>query len=109
MTPLVGMYATPAPVRPQGFTNYCPPPVDVMGRLKNHAAIEVQVRVDWELAGPEWLEGVAVRWWQRHVYVQLDDRRIRTTGVWVHAGDVARTPGESSPSMHPMSTGSAID
>ena len=86
----VGMYGTPAPRPPQAVLNYSPPPPEVMGRLRDVDEILVRVRIVWEHDGEQLLEGVARRWWQSHVYVELDDRRLRTTGVWVPAADVRR-------------------
>ena len=45
------------------------------------------MRLVWD-TGDEWHDGSARRWWQRHVWVELDDRRLGTVGVWVEAGDV---------------------
>lgn len=53
--------------------------------------IDVTVRLVWELDGEERVRGHATRWTDSVVYVELDERRIRTTGVWVNASDVRRT------------------
>jgi hypothetical protein len=53
-------------------------------------SIAVQVRVEFERDGEQWLDGRACRWWQRHVCVECDDRRLRVRYVWVDAGDVVR-------------------
>lgn len=52
--------------------------------------IDVTVRLMWETDGEEHIDGRATRWSDTVVYVELDEQRIRTTGVWVDAGDVTR-------------------
>jgi hypothetical protein len=52
--------------------------------------IAVIVRVEWETDGAIWLPGRATRWTREVVYVEFDDTRKRTTGVWVEAADVRR-------------------
>lgn len=89
-----GMYGTPGPERSQAVLNWSAPPADVMRALHNHAAVAVTVRVVWDVDGEQVLDGVAVRWWQRHVYVELVDRRLRTTGVWVAAAGRAAPVGD---------------
>lgn len=78
--------------KPQTVLNESWPPTDVAAVLKNvPEPIPVTVRLVFDTDGEQQLAGRAVRWWQRHVYVELDDHRIRSTGVWVDAGDVKRT------------------
>jgi len=54
------------------------------------APIAVIIRIVWELDGEMWLPGLATRWTRQIVYVEIDDARKRTTGIWVDAGDVRR-------------------
>lgn len=84
------MYGTPRAGQPQRVENESWPPKDVVGRIRNHASIPVTVRLVWEYDGEERLAGTATRWHERCVYVEIRDTRLRTTGVWVDAGDVQR-------------------
>lgn len=80
--------------RPEDFQdvlNQLWPPPEVARELKNRDdAIEVQVRVVFDRDGEQWLDSVARRWWQLHVCVECEDRRLRVRYVWVGAGDVRR-------------------
>ena len=84
------MYGTPKATPAQAVLNWSSPPPAEMRTLHNHAQIPVSVRILWEGDGEQLLDGTASRWWQHHVYVEVDDRRLRTTGVWVAAADVRR-------------------
>jgi hypothetical protein len=55
--------------------------------------IPVRARVVWERDGEEWVDGDATRWTDRVVFVELDDPRHATFGVWVVLGDVRRREG----------------
>lgn len=52
--------------------------------------IPVRARLVWEGDGEEWAEGNARRLDADDpaIYVELDDRRSRTVGVWLHPDDV---------------------
>ena len=54
--------------------NESEPPAEVMLNLPNREGFAVTVRLGW----------------QRHVWVELADLRLRTVGIWVDAGDVRR-------------------
>lgn len=55
--------------------------------------LPVRARVIWDEFGEEFVEGQAVRWDSTHVYVEIDDRRLTTNGVWLKPSDVyRRTP-----------------
>lgn len=74
----------------QDVLNESWPPADVARKLQDREGIPVTVRVVFGRDGEQQLDGRARRWWEQHVYVELKDRRIRTTGVWVDASDVQR-------------------
>lgn len=74
--------------KPQAVLNESWP--DQPRGLSRREPIDVQVRIVWAVDGEQWIDGRAVRWTGRHVYVEFDDRRIRTTGVWVAPADVVR-------------------
>lgn len=52
--------------------------------------IPVRARLVWERDGEEWAESRASRLDAAGpaIYVELDDRRCRTVGVWLHPDDV---------------------
>jgi hypothetical protein len=53
--------------------------------------IPVRVRIVWDLDGEEYLDGVARRWDDGHVYVEINDQtRLQGNGVWVKPQDVYR-------------------
>lgn len=53
----------------------------------------VRVRIVWDEFGEEFVDGNAVKWDSTHVYVEIDDRRLATNGVWLKPLDVyRRTP-----------------
>jgi len=58
--------------------------------IANRVPIAVRVRVVFELDGETWLDGQALRWHGRCVYVEVGDRRMQVRGVWVDADDVNR-------------------
>ena len=66
------------------------PPNDGARGLIDHASINVTVRVVFERDGETWLDGVATRWSGRHVFVRVEDSRLRVQFVWVDAADVRR-------------------
>jgi hypothetical protein len=79
------------PERYQDVQNSSWPPADVVRELKNRDdAATVQVRIVFSVDGEQWVDGIAQRWWQRHVCVEVDDPRLRVRYVWVDAGDVRR-------------------
>ncbi|PSL04104.1 hypothetical protein CLV30_106107 [Haloactinopolyspora alba] len=62
-------------------------------RFKNREpGIDVRVRVVWEEDGEEFLAGVARRWGDANVYVEVRDTtgRLSSNGVWVKPIDVYR-------------------
>lgn len=79
--------------RSQAILNtYWPPPA-VSRRLPDRDHwdwIEVEVRVVWEVDGEEWVPGTATKWWHRHVFVKIGDRRLLPQGTWLAAHDVRR-------------------
>jgi hypothetical protein len=83
----VGMYGIPGPGALQEVRNAVPIPAFWHTPAE---PIGVLVRVEWELDGSMWLPGRATRWTSEVVYVEFDDTRKRTTGVWVNAADVRR-------------------
>lgn len=83
------------PADAYGYSDGMPRPQDVLNAVAIPARwttgnIDVTVRLVWEKDGEEHIDGHAIRWTSSVVYVEFDDRRIRTTGVWVAAGDVVR-------------------
>lgn len=67
--------------------------------------IPVIVRVHWEHDGEEHLPGLATRWDPHHVYVELDDRRLAITGIWVAPDQIVqRRPTADHPPQPPSST-----
>ena len=57
--------------------------------------VPVTARVVWERDGEELVDGEAVDWVGRDVLVWWQDRRTRTRGVWLDAGDVHRVLASS--------------
>lgn len=53
--------------------------------------LPVRARIVWQEFGEEYLDGLAVRWDSAHVYVEIDDRRLMTNGVWLKPLDVYRS------------------
>ncbi len=47
-------------------------------------------RLVFEGEGEAWLAGHAVRWDATHVYVEIDDARLGSNGVWLKPADVYR-------------------
>lgn len=79
------------PDRFQDVLNQSWPPSGVAGAQKNRPdSIDVQVRIEFETDGEQWVDAVARRWWQRHVCVECDDPRLQVRYIWVDAGDVRR-------------------
>jgi hypothetical protein len=58
--------------------------------ISDQAPIDVQARIVWEVDGTGWVNGEACRWTRRHVFVKLDDTRLRAIGVWLRPHDVRR-------------------
>jgi hypothetical protein len=56
-------------------------------------AIDVMVRLEFDVDGLVVLPGRAERWTKTHVYVVTDDPRVPWNRVWVRAGDVSRAAG----------------
>jgi len=84
----------------QHVLNQSWPSPDVARRLHDRPnAIDVRVRLELERGDDaEWLEARATRWWQRHVCVNVEDRRLRVPYVWVDAADVSRRYGRGATS-----------
>ena len=80
------------PAQFQDVLNQSWPAPDVAERVKDHARIDVRVRVVFQRDGETWLEGQATRWHGQHVFVRVEDTRLRLPFVWVDAGDVRRLP-----------------
>ena len=59
-------------------------------RTVAHEPIAVRVRVVWERDGLTWLDGGAIRWTTREVFVLIRDPRCSILGVWVPSADVVR-------------------
>lgn len=75
----------------QDVLNQSWPPAEVARELRNRPdAIAAKARVMFETDGEQWLDGIARRWWQQHVCVELEDPRLRVRYVWVSAADVRR-------------------
>lgn len=75
------------------------PPADGARRLTDRPVAEqiaVTVRVVFD-TGTEQLDGMASRWTGNHVYVLVQDPRVRIGGVWVDAGDVERIKPDETP------------
>lgn len=92
---MLGHSSPPGPERHEKFdqpANQLWPPPEVARRLNDKSLadqIPVSVRLEFS-TGEETLDGMAKRWWQRHVYVGVDDPRLPTWGAWVDASDVTR-------------------
>ena len=75
----------------QDVLNKSWPPAEVAHELKDRPdAIAVQVRIEFETDGEQWLDGTARRWWKQHVCVECLDPRLQVRYVWVDAADVRR-------------------
>lgn len=59
-------------------------------RTVAHDPIAVSVLVVWDVDGACWLEGGAIRWTRREVFVLIRDPRCSILGVWVASTDVRR-------------------
>lgn len=57
-------------------------------------SIPVRARLVWEHDGEEFRDGLAKRWDEGHVYVEIVDVRLSTNGVWLKPGDVYRRAPE---------------
>jgi hypothetical protein len=58
--------------------------------IPDQAPIDVRAHIVWEVDGAEWVNGEACRWTRHHVFVKLDDPRLRAIGVWLRPHDVRR-------------------
>ena len=59
--------------------------------------IEVRVRCQWEHDGEVWQRGVAIRWDDTYVVIQLSDPELAGKYVYVQAQDVKRANDWSRP------------
>lgn len=66
------------------------PPSGIVKFLPDRRPVPVDVRVEWEHDGEEWLPGRAVRWTRPVVFVLINDRRHHGAGLWVPTRDVRR-------------------
>jgi hypothetical protein len=77
----------------QDVLNQSWPAPHVAERIKDHASIDVTVRVEFKRDGETWLDGTATRWHGEHVFVRVENEpRLRLPFVWVHAENVRRRP-----------------
>jgi hypothetical protein len=91
MDDLPGGYGTPGPREYQSVLNQAWPPSEAAVAQKDRPnGIDVQVRIVFETDGEQWVDGIARRWWERHVCVECEDPRLQVRYVWVDAADVRR-------------------
>jgi hypothetical protein len=62
-------------------------PVSIKDRDRS---IPVRARIVWARDGEEYRDGVATRWDADHVYVEIVDARLRSSGCWLKPSDVYR-------------------
>lgn len=74
----------------QQILNVERPPEGVAARLPEHEPVRVVARIEWDRDGTEWVAGHAVRWTRPVVFVQINDKRSATAGIWLAAEDVRR-------------------
>lgn len=70
-------------------TSWPPNPRDVVRR----EPIPVRCRVVWKRDGEQLVDGRAIGWISRHVWVELGDDRLGPLATWLDAGDVTRMRG----------------
>jgi hypothetical protein len=78
------------PTQFQDVLNQSWPAPDVAKRIKDPASIDVTVRLAFARDGEVWLDGVGTRWHGHHVFVRIEDTRLRLPFVWVDASNVRR-------------------
>jgi hypothetical protein len=63
--------------------------------FEDQPPIDVQVWIEWERDGGEWVDGTATRWSSNFVFVGVDgEERLDGIGVWVKPYDVRRRAWE---------------
>jgi hypothetical protein len=65
-------------------------PAHPRGLRTHEPGVPVRARIIWKRDGEEYIDGVARRWDDAHVYVEVKDVRSAVNGVWLKPQDVYR-------------------